>query len=139
MTHKIYDKLVRDNIPHILETNGVKFKAEFLSDTAVVKYVMRKLGEESAELFEAMLLKSKEKIVSELADILSVLFKICLLHDIDPQVMIDVEEMKSTTNGFFDDNCVLKYVDEPIEETQEKPKKKPRKKKPKDSVDNEEK
>lgn len=139
MTHKIYDKLVRDNIPHILETNGVKFKAEYLSDSAVMKYIMRKLGEESTELFEAMLLKSKERIVSELADVLSILFKICLLHDIDPQVMIDVEEMKSTTNGFFDDNCVLKYVDEPIEEIQEKHKKKPRKKKPKESVDNEEK
>lgn len=131
MTHKIYDRLVRDGIPHILETNGLKFKAEYVTDKECVKYVMRKLGEESAELFEAMLLNSREKIVSELADVLSVMFKICMVYDIDPQVIIEAEEDKSEANGFFDDNCILKYVDEPIETQKAVPAKpkKPRKKK----------
>ena len=95
MIQKIYDKLVRDNIPQILESNNLKFKAEYLSDPDVLKYVMRKLGEESGELFEAVLTKNRDGIISELADILSVMFKICMLYDIDPQDIILAEEEKS--------------------------------------------
>lgn len=131
MIQKIYDKLVRDNIPQILESNNLKFKAEYLSDPDVLKYVMRKLGEESGELFEAVLTKNRDGIISELADILSVMFKICMLYDIDPQDIILAEEEKSEVNGCFDDNCILKYVEEPEENFVPAPKKtkKPRKKK----------
>lgn len=135
MTHKIYDKLVRDNIPDILEANGLKFKVEYLSDEKATKYIVRKLSEEVTELIEQIVLKNKEGILSELADIISVVMKIGIDWDIDVDEVLEAEELKSEVNGFFFDNCILKYVDEPDSNHTEE--KKPTKKKTpkKDSPD----
>lgn len=134
MTHKIYDKLVRDNIPAILEANNLKFKVEYLSDEKAEKYIIRKLSEEVAELVEQIVLKNRDGIVSELADIISITMKIGMDWDIDIEDVLEAEDMKSAANGFFFDNCILKYVDEPnpvdpVEEKQKKAKKKSKKQK----------
>lgn len=129
MTHKIYDKLVRDNIPDILEANGLKFKVEYLSDEKASKYIVRKLSEEVTELIEQIVLKNRDGILSELADIISVVIKIGIDWDIDIDEVITAEELKSEVNGFFFDNCILKYVDEPDSNLIESPKKKKSKKK----------
>lgn len=133
MTHKIYNKLVRDNIPDILTANNLKFKVEYLSDEKAAKFVVRKLTEEVTELIEQIVLKNREGILSELADVLSLIIKVGIDWDIDVDEVIEAEELKSEINGFFFDNCILKYVDEPDAELveQTKPKKKSKAQKPK--------
>jgi predicted house-cleaning noncanonical NTP pyrophosphatase (MazG superfamily) len=137
MTHKIYDKLVRDNIPDILEANNLKFKVEYLSDADAMKYTVRKLSEEVAELIEQIVLKSRDGICSELADIISVIMKIGIDWDIDIDEVLQAEEDKSEVNGFFFDNCVLKWVDEPAAALKPKPKKTKAAQKPKKSDEDE--
>lgn len=137
MTHKIYDKLVRDNIPDILEANNLKFKVEYLSDADAMKYTVRKLSEEVAELIEQIVLKSRDGICSELADIISVIMKIGIDWDIDIDEVLQAEEDKSEVNGFFFDNCVLKWVDEPADALKPKPKKTKAAQKPKKSDEDE--
>ena len=61
-----YDKLVRDEIPQIIEGQGKKAVTRILNDNEYREYLEKKLDEEVAEFHE-----SKE--VEELADILEVL------------------------------------------------------------------
>lgn len=123
MTHKIYDKLVRDNIPDILEADKLKFKVDYLSNADAMKYTVRKLSEEVTELIEQIVLKNRDGILSELADIISVVMKIGIDWEIDIEDVIQAEEDKSEVNGFFFDNCILKWVDEPADAMNPKPKK----------------
>lgn len=137
MTHKIYDKLVRDNIPDILAANNLKFKVEYLSDADAIKYTVRKLSEEVAELIEQIVLKNRDGILSELADIISVVMKIGIDWEIDIEDVLQAEEDKSEVNGFFFENCILKWVDEPADAMKPKPKKTKSTKKPKKSDEDE--
>ena len=66
MGKKIYNKLIRDNIPKILEEKGISFKTRNLSDEEYIKELNLKLKEEVNEYLE-----SGE--VEELADIEEVL------------------------------------------------------------------
>ncbi|MEC9484827.1 MAG: nucleoside triphosphate pyrophosphohydrolase [Candidatus Izemoplasma sp.] len=50
---KVYNKLVRDGIPDIIEKAGKNCKTKILSDSEYVHELKRKLIEESQELIEA--------------------------------------------------------------------------------------
>ena len=59
---KVYDKLVRDMIPEIIEASGNKCDVEVVSDEVVLEYLYKKLGEEVEELLS-------DKNLDEIADI----------------------------------------------------------------------
>ena len=56
----IYNKLVRDKIPQIIEANGKKYTSEILDDTDYIKYLKIKSYEELDEYCAA---QSKEEAV----------------------------------------------------------------------------
>jgi len=62
-----YNKLVRDNIPQIIEAQGEKANIRVLSDAEYVQCLREKLDEEVAEFH-------REQNTEELADILEVVF-----------------------------------------------------------------
>ena len=66
---KIYDKLVRDRIPEIIEASGKKCDIEVVSDDVALEYLYKKLGEEVNELLT-------DKNLDEIADVMEVLFAI---------------------------------------------------------------
>ena len=66
---KLYNKLVRDNIPTIIEASGKECEYEQLSDERAMEYLYVKLYEEADELV-------RDKNIEELADILEVVFAI---------------------------------------------------------------
>ena len=47
---KVYDKLVRDRIPEIIEASGSKCEIETVSDEVALEYLYKKLHEEVEEL-----------------------------------------------------------------------------------------
>ena len=61
MAVKVYNKLVRDKIPEIIEADGKSCKTKILSDEEYLKMIDAKLDEELAEYH-------KDQNIEELAD-----------------------------------------------------------------------
>lgn len=74
-----YNKLVRDNIPDIIRSNGERPVTRKLSATEYKKELLKKLQEEAKEVFEA---KGKLETVKELSDVQEVLAAIYKAFDI---------------------------------------------------------
>jgi predicted house-cleaning noncanonical NTP pyrophosphatase (MazG superfamily) len=68
-TKIIYNKLVRDKIPAIIQASGKTCETEILSDAQYLTMLDKKLDEELAEYHEAQNLE-------ELADLLEVLYAV---------------------------------------------------------------
>lgn len=66
MTIEIYNKLVRDHIPEIIEADGKTCITEILPDAQYLEMLDAKLSEELAEYQE-------DKSLEELADLLEVI------------------------------------------------------------------
>ena len=66
---RIYNKLVRDNIPNIIKEKGEEPITRILSDEEYKKELEKKLNEEYQEVLEA----SGSERVEELADMLEVI------------------------------------------------------------------
>ena len=49
-----YDKLIRDNIPEIIETSGKKCIVEVMDNDTYIQYLDQKLNEELADLLEVI-------------------------------------------------------------------------------------
>ena len=69
----VMGKLVRDKIPEIIKNDGKTPIIEILSNEDYLKELDKKLIEEVAE-YQA------DKSVEEMADVLEVLFAICVIH-----------------------------------------------------------
>ena len=67
MKQIIYNKLVRDRIPEIIESSGKTCTVEILSDEDYLRMVDAKLDEELAEYH-------KDQNIEELADLLEVIY-----------------------------------------------------------------
>ncbi len=68
---KTYYKLIRDKIPEIIQADGKTCITRILSDEEYVDALEKKLNEEVAEY-------QTDKNLEELADILEVLYAICI-------------------------------------------------------------
>ena len=64
---KVYNKLVRDKIPQIIEADGQKAQLKILEDDAYLASLEEKLNEEVGEYH-------RDKNLEELADILEVVY-----------------------------------------------------------------
>lgn len=62
----IFNKLVRDKIPEIIESNGERAFTRFLNDEEYLAALIEKISEEQKELFDA---DSPAKKLEELADL----------------------------------------------------------------------
>ena len=98
---KIYDKLVRDRIPEIIETSGKKCDIEVVSDEIALEYLYKKLNEEVSELLE-------DKNLDEICDCLEVLFAIGKKYGYSEKDLVDRRNEKKNSRGGFEKNIVLK-------------------------------
>ena len=86
---KVYNKLVRDKIPEIIEDDGKTCKTRILSDEEYIASLETKLSEEVAEYQE-------DKNLEEMADVLEVLQAICIARG------YSLEELEELANKFTD-------------------------------------
>ena len=98
---KVYDKLVRDRIPEIIEASGNKCEVERVSDQVALEYLYKKLGEEVNELLD-------DKNLDEIADVMEVLFAIGKKYGYSEDDVLSKRNEKRNSRGGFDDNLVLK-------------------------------
>lgn len=98
---KVYDKLVRDRIPEIIEASGNKCEIEVVSDEVALEYLYKKLNEEVGELLE-------DKNLDEIADCLEVLFAIGAKYGYSEDEVLGRRNEKKLKRGGFKDNLILK-------------------------------
>ena len=93
---KIYNKLVRDKIPEIIENDGETPVVRVLNDNEYKKELEKKLKEEYEEV---LLAKDKKERLEELADMLEVIRTLALLEDEDIQSVINIMDKKREKIG----------------------------------------
>ncbi|WP_226682879.1 nucleoside triphosphate pyrophosphohydrolase [Sutcliffiella horikoshii] len=105
----IYNKLVRDKIPQIIEESGKKYTSEILDDTDYIKYLKIKSYEELDEYCAAQL---NEEAVEELADILEVLHALANYHGFTMEEVEKFRKEKSEKRGGFQGQIFLVEVED---------------------------
>lgn len=98
---KVYDKLVRDRIPEIIESSGNKCEIEVVSDEISLEYLYKKLNEEVSELLE-------DKNLDEIADVMEVLFAIGSKYGYSEEDVLNRRNEKKGARGGFEGNLILK-------------------------------
>ena len=98
---KIYDKLVRDRIPEIIEASGSKCDIDVVSDEVALEYLYKKLVEEVSELLE-------DKNLDEICDVMEVLFAISKKYGYSEDEVLGRRNEKKDARGGFEDNLILK-------------------------------
>ena len=101
---KVYNKLVRDKIPEIIENDGHIPVVRILDDVEYKKELEKKLYEEYLEVLNT---RTKEERIEELSDMLEI---ISYLANLDGKTLKDViikAKEKKLTRGGFDKKLFL--------------------------------
>lgn len=101
---RIYDKLVRDRIPEVIESNGDIPIIRTLGKEEYRRELMWKLQEEVNEVLSA---NSKEQLIEELADVLEVLKSIAKLENKSMADVVEVAQQKKLVKGGFEKRIYL--------------------------------
>ena len=102
---KVYNKLVRDKIPEIIEEYGKVSRTHILSNEEYIVALEAKLNEEVAE-YQA------DKNLEEMADVLEVLHAICVARGYSLAELEDMRANKAEKRGGFKEKIFLEYVEE---------------------------
>ena len=103
---QIYNKLVRDNIPKIITSNGEVPITRVLSDDEYKKCLEDKLYEEYKEVIES----SGTARLEELADVLEIIRAMALLENSSLEEIIKIADNKRDKRGSFNRKIFLEKV-----------------------------
>lgn len=103
---RVYNKLVRDNIPNIIKDKGETPITRILEYNEYKSELEKKLYEEYQEVLEA----SGESRVEELADMLEIIRALAKLEGKTLQDIIDVADNKNIKRGAFKEKIFLEKV-----------------------------
>jgi predicted house-cleaning noncanonical NTP pyrophosphatase (MazG superfamily) len=96
----IYNKLVRDHIPQIIEETGGKAEIRILTDEEYRIFLEKKLDEEVGEYH-------REQNAEELADILEVVYAMAASIGCTKEELNDVYRKKHEARGGFEKRILL--------------------------------
>lgn len=99
-----YDKLVRDDIPEIIEANGERPVVHTAGEEEYERRLLAKLDEEVTEYRE-------DREIAELADVLEVVHALREHHGVSREALEERREEKAAERGRFGDGVVLERVD----------------------------
>ncbi|MBN1668141.1 MAG: nucleoside triphosphate pyrophosphohydrolase [Anaerolineales bacterium] len=97
MSKIIYNKLVRDRIPEIIESAGKQYETEVMSEDEYVLALRQKLVEEALEAQKADL----ESIAIEIADLYEVIDALLAIHGLNNEEIIALQAKRRTERGAF--------------------------------------
>ena len=103
---RIYNKLVRDKIPNIIEEKGETPIIKILDENEYKKELEKKLYEEYKEVIEA----SGDDRVEELADMIEVIRALANLENKSLNDVIAIADKKSEKRGAFEEKIFLEKV-----------------------------
>lgn len=104
----IYNKLIRDKIPEIIEKAGKKVKTRVLDKEEYEKQLRKKLAEEAAELINA----EDDKLLNELADVQELIDVILKFKSISKTKLAKFQKQKCKKRGGFKKKLFLEFVEE---------------------------
>jgi len=102
---KVYNKLVRDKIPEIIEKDGKSCKTHILSDEEYLLALKDKLFEEMKEF-------SDEMDIKELADIQEIVNAIVKAKGHTQKEFDEIRQIKAAKNGGFEKKIFLESVED---------------------------
>lgn len=106
-TVKVYNKLVRDRIPEIIEKSGKTCTVETLANEQYIAMLDVKLNEELAEYQES-------KSLEELADLLEVMGAVVKARGYSWDELTEARKKKREARGGFEKRLLLKEVYEDV-------------------------
>lgn len=105
----IYNKLVRDLIPEIIQADGKSCETEILDEHTYLIELKNKLSEEVSEYLEA---DKDDQALEELADILEIMQALAKSHGGSIETVEKIREEKAQKRGGFERRIFLKSVEE---------------------------
>lgn len=102
-----YNKLVRDNIPAIIEASGKKCIYKKVEGEEYNSYLKRKLLEEVNEFLNASTIEERQE---EMVDITGILVNLCRVYNLDPSKLYALDIKKRLEKGDFLKGFVLLEV-----------------------------
>ena len=102
-------KLIRDNVPGKIREAGATFETRILDEKEFKEELLKKLGEETAELQNA---PSKEGMVAELADVLAVIDEIKRAFTISDAELSEARRLNVGTKGGFKGRFFLEWSED---------------------------
>ena len=106
---KIYNKLIRDRIPEIIQKDGNTADIIILSEESFKQAIKEKLIEEATEVCNA---QDRDDILSELADWQEVMDTIKQMYNINTLEVNTIQAVKALQRGKFEKRLYLKSVKE---------------------------
>ena len=103
---RIYNKLVRDNIPEIITANGEMPVTRILTDEDYKKSLEEKLNEE----YEEVLSSEGDERLEELADMIEVIRSLAGLENVSLDNIVKLADAKRAKRGGFDKKIFLEKV-----------------------------
>lgn len=105
---KIYNKLVRDKIPEIIENDGEKPITRILDDEEYKKELKNKLVEESQE---AVLAEGSDELMKEIVDIFEVIEAVEKAFGIGREDVLKMKEERKQKRGGFEKKIFLERTE----------------------------
>ena len=105
----IYNKLVRDKIPQVIEATGKAYRTRILSADEYRIELQTKLREEAEEYFMA---KDSQEALEEMADMLEVIRALAVAHGQSWEQLEAIRVKKAEARGGFEERVYLIDVDE---------------------------
>jgi len=102
-----YDKLVRDRIPEIIQSQGHRPITRVLDDASYKAALLAKLAEEASEAQAA----AAEDLPAELADVLEVIKALVSALGMSWAQLLGLAADKRTRNGGFEGRVFLEFVE----------------------------
>lgn len=103
---RIYNKLVRDNIPDIITSNEETPVTRILDEDEYKKALEEKLVEEQEEVLSS----SGDERCEELADMIEVIRALAKLENKSLEEIVAIADAKKLKRGGFDDRICLEKV-----------------------------
>lgn len=94
----IYNKLVRDKIPKIIESTGKECSTKILNTDEYIKALQKKSFEELQEYINS---KNNDEAIEELADMLEIIYSFAEYHGVSMEEIEEVRKRKLEMRGGF--------------------------------------
>jgi predicted house-cleaning noncanonical NTP pyrophosphatase (MazG superfamily) len=105
----IYNKLVRDRIPEIIEKDGKKLSTKILSDNDYIKALKEKSFEELNEFVNT---ENDADAIEELADLLEIIHALAECHGASIDKVEEIRKKKAEKRGGFKEKIFLIGVED---------------------------
>ncbi|AZB41786.1 phosphoribosyl-ATP pyrophosphohydrolase [Bacillus sp. FJAT-42376] len=105
----VYNKLVRDNIPQIIQATGKSFETRILEKEEYINELKKKSFE---ELDEYMTAETNAEAIEELADLMEIIKAFAEVHGSSLAEVEKIRQEKAEKRGGFEEKIFLVQVED---------------------------